>query len=866
MKKEKLKTCQEICNRLRWDPQFDEGDFIVCYEGRYEGLSEMSLPEFRYSEIPWHRVHSLKGPDGVVWDRERRLDRISGSGDTPAVAVIKNKEEELKKPAAESLLSINVLFDCYDDVDVRAAERWPYLLDFLAQQQPTFIALQEVTPSFMTLLEKEEWVKKDYNLSDGHLSPFGPLLLSQEPIHDVHWPSVGRGNRAMIATLSDKKIAVLHLTSDYRKKKSNHRQREIAAVLESIGNGPAIICGDFNFAKEEEAKPLLEAGFVDTWTQLRPNEAGVTYDPDNNELARQSSLTGRQSRLDRIYLRGGLLTPQSIEIVATEPVADVAPLLFLSDHYGLKCTLQPCIEESIDGSIEVTSPAVHRSALCIIPPRHLWPTIQSIRHGLDRQYLRWPPHINLLYGFVGEDEFKKAAPKLSSVLKDFPPFTITLKEFSRFDHRHSSTVWLRPESSPHDKIRQLQSLLEETFPQCDEQSSRGPNGFTPHLSVGQMNKGEKYHQAFKEISFQVHELALISRREEQPFAIRGLVPLGTSSKDNRRQERYEITDTLIAACRKTSGGECVVTGSTLLESYLPHSDVDLLVLGPHNLSAFEFTARLEAELGMQLKKIDDAYAPIITGSFQGLKIDLAYARCPQGLAPRPPAAFRLDELTHFGEDSRLAITGYLNTLSLLEQLPTPERRHNFRKLLRQVRQWARDNRVDDNAFGYLGGYSWALLTCWFMNSTEKTTITDFFAKLADWDWLSPITTTKAAREYKTRSRDRMAIITPIPPVTNSARSVTKSTKSHLITLFKANPLQKPTTSIEVKVPPGYWGIARGNLISLLLTLEEKCGHKVLAEKTESQEAFMIHVYKKIDGNFLQKIIDEWEQKFLANVS
>lgn len=44
-------------------------------------------------------------------------------------------------------------------------------------------------------------------------------------------------------------------------------------------------------------------------------------------------------------------------------------------------------------------PKVFKSALCILLPYHLMQPVQKIRCFKDKSYVRWPPHINLLYPF-----------------------------------------------------------------------------------------------------------------------------------------------------------------------------------------------------------------------------------------------------------------------------------------------------------------------------------------------------------------------------------------------------------------------------------------------------------------------------------
>ena len=50
---------------------------------------------------------------------------------------------------------------------------------------------------------------------------------------------------------------------------------------------------------------------------------------------------------------------------------------------------------------ESPSPAFH-TALCVIPPAELCALIERTRAQHDKAYARWPPHINLLFPFVGD--------------------------------------------------------------------------------------------------------------------------------------------------------------------------------------------------------------------------------------------------------------------------------------------------------------------------------------------------------------------------------------------------------------------------------------------------------------------------------
>lgn len=89
----KLRPFQDVLHRLRWDGSHDLSRYIVGYLERFEGVREMPLEDFvrvndDYTDedwIPLHRVRYVKfwpvdGEDEVVWDRDRRIDNIFGSG------------------------------------------------------------------------------------------------------------------------------------------------------------------------------------------------------------------------------------------------------------------------------------------------------------------------------------------------------------------------------------------------------------------------------------------------------------------------------------------------------------------------------------------------------------------------------------------------------------------------------------------------------------------------------------------------------------------------------------------------------------------------------------------------------------------
>jgi 2'-5' RNA ligase len=175
----------------------------------------------------------------------------------------------------------------------------------------------------------------------------------------------------------------------------------------------------------------------------------------------------------------------------------------------------------------------HTTAVVLIPPAEIWEPIQAIRRAHDRHIRRWMPHITLLYPFRPSDEFAALAERFSAVCGGVEPFHVELAEMRFFRHRRDSfTLWLAPE--PRAALTRLQALLGSIVPDCDD-VTRDRDGFTPHLSVGQV-QGEREMLTLKEalqatwqpIAFTAREVSLIWRREspDDVFRIGQTVALG----------------------------------------------------------------------------------------------------------------------------------------------------------------------------------------------------------------------------------------------------------------------------------------------------------------------------------------------------
>jgi len=139
----------------------------------------------------------------------------------------------------------------------------------------------------------------------------------------------------------------------------------------------------------------------------------------------------------------------------------------------------------------------YKSALVLLPPASVQPPIEKLREQHDRNFDRWPPHINLIYPFLNQPSKSRQVitERVKNALRDIKPFCLQINSTSHFLHSKSSaTVWLKPRDRDSDDqgaalcptLLLLQAKLQEEFQECKADLRL----FNPHLSIGQA-RGEK---------------------------------------------------------------------------------------------------------------------------------------------------------------------------------------------------------------------------------------------------------------------------------------------------------------------------------------------------------------------------------------
>ena len=147
----------------------------------------------------------------------------------------------------------------------------------------------------------------------------------------------------------------------------------------------------------------------------------------------------------------------------------------------------------------ISGQKMHTSTVAIVPPEACWPPIQSARLDLrDKGLFRWPPHINLLYPYVPEEEFIAAAPLLTDALASVGDFDITLDSLGTFGGRSRGVLYLCSTSVAEEQaLQSLQRTLQDALPFCSEQQKQGR--FVPHMTISHFRSRDEAEGAKEDL-------------------------------------------------------------------------------------------------------------------------------------------------------------------------------------------------------------------------------------------------------------------------------------------------------------------------------------------------------------------------------
>lgn len=269
---------------------------------------------------------------------------------------------------------------------------------------------------------------------------------------------------------------------------------------------------------------------------------------------------------------------------------------------------------------------------------------------------------------------------------------------------------------------------------------------------------------------------------------------------------------------ESAGGQLFTSGSYRLGVHEPGADIDTIAVAPNICTREDFFGSgyvppnlIEGEeedgepqrdpdsLAERVRRhpdvtnfvpVENAAVPILTFDWEGINIDLLFARLA---ASSVPSNFDVDDdavLSGVDPATEKSLNGPRVT-NLIAALVggTPERYQTFLTVVRLVRKWAKNRGLYSNKMGYWGGVNIniavALVLQLYPNACPASLLRKFFLVFKSWRWPNPVMLTKPHdaelglpvwNSHQAATMRQVApMITPAYPAMNSTLSVSRQT-------------------------------------------------------------------------------------------
>jgi poly(A) polymerase len=187
--------------------------------------------------------------------------------------------------------------------------------------------------------------------------------------------------------------------------------------------------------------------------------------------------------------------------------------------------------------------------------------------------------------------------------------------------------------------------------------------------------------------------------------------------------------------------------------------------------------------------VPDAFVPIMKLEYQGIDLDLIFARLQLNSVPLTLDLEDNSLLRGLDDSDLRSVNGTRVTDDVLRLVPQEK---TFRHALRCVKLWANQRAIYGNIIGFPGGIAWAMMVAriaqLYPNAAGSLIVARFFHLMKSWSWPTPVMLKNIEagplghqvrvwnpKIYPPDGRHIMPVITPAYPSMCATHNITNST-------------------------------------------------------------------------------------------